>query len=118
MTLAPNDFVVLMPEIFVLSMTCVILVLDLFLQDSERVISYWLAQLTLVIAAVITLALNTGQTELVFYGTYIADPMAAVLKVSIYVVTGLAFLYSRHYLSDASCSRASTTCWVCSACWA
>ncbi|MFZ0467601.1 MAG: NADH-quinone oxidoreductase subunit NuoN [Thiogranum sp.] len=100
MTLAPNDFVVLMPEIFVLSMTCVILVLDLFLQDSERVISYWLAQLTLVFAAVITLALNTGQTELVFYGTYIADPMAAVLKVSIYVVTGLAFLYSRHYLSE------------------
>jgi len=100
MTLAPNDFVVLMPEIFVLTMACVILVLDLFLQDAERIISYWLAQLTLVFAAVITLALNTGQTELVFYGTYIADPMAAVLKVSIYVVTGLAFLYSRHYLSE------------------
>jgi NADH-quinone oxidoreductase subunit N len=100
MTLAPNDFVVLMPEIFVLSMACVILLLDLFLQDSERVISYWLTQLTLLFAAVITLALNKGQTELVFYGTYIADPMGAALKVSIYLVTALAFVYSRHYLSD------------------
>lgn len=100
MTLAPTDFVVLMPEIFVLSMACVILVLDLFLQDNERVISYWLTQLTLVFAAVITLSLNHGQTQLVFHGTYIADPMAAVLKVSIYLVAALAFLYARHYLHE------------------
>ncbi len=100
MTLEANEFVLLIPEIFVLSMACVILVLDLFLNDSERVISYWLAQLTLVFAAVISLSLSNGQTELVFYGTYIADPMAVVLKVSIYLVTGLAFLYSRHYLVE------------------
>ena len=97
---APGEFVLLIPEIFVLSMTCVILVIDLFLKDGERVISYWLAQLTLVAAAVITLALNDGQTHLVFFGTYIADPMGAALKVSIYLVTLLAFLYSRHYLDE------------------
>jgi NADH-quinone oxidoreductase subunit N len=100
MTIEANEFVLLIPEIFVLSMACVILVLDLFLQDSERVISYWLTQLTLVFAAVITLSLGSDQTELVFYGTYIADPMAVVLKVSIYLVTALAFLYSRHYLAE------------------
>jgi NADH-quinone oxidoreductase subunit N len=100
MIVQPAEFMVILPEIFVLSMACVILVLDLYLKDSERVISYWLTQLTLVFAAVITLSLDHGQTQQVFYGTYIADPMAAVLKVFIYLVTGLAFLYSRYYLTE------------------
>jgi NADH-quinone oxidoreductase subunit N len=100
MTPAPGEFVLLIPEIFVLSMACIILVLDLFLAERERIIGYWLTQLTLVFAAVITLALNDGQTHLVFHGTFIADAMAAALKVSIYLVTALAFLYSRHYLKD------------------
>ena len=90
---------VFLPEFFVLSMACVILVLDLFLSDEERFISYWLTQITLIIAAVITLSVSSGQTELVFFGTYIADAMGSTLKVFIYLVTALAFLYSRHYLT-------------------
>ena len=100
MTLDPSEFMVILPEIFVLSMTCVILVLDLFLDDKERFISYWLTQITLVFAAVITLSVSNGQTELVFFGTYIADAMGSTLKVFIYLVTALAFLYSRHYLTE------------------
>jgi len=100
MTPAPGEFVLLIPEIFVLSMACIILVLDLYLQDRERIISYWLTQLTLVCAAVISMSLNDGQTQLVFHGTFIADPMGAALKVAIYLVTALAFLYSRHYLNE------------------
>jgi len=100
MTLNPSEFMVILPEIFVLSMACVILVLDLFLSDKERFISYWLTQITLVFAAVITLSVSNGQTELVFFGTYIADAMGSTLKVFIYLVTALAFLYSRHYLTE------------------
>ncbi|MGB5297892.1 MAG: NADH-quinone oxidoreductase subunit NuoN [Thiogranum sp.] len=100
MTLDPSEFIVILPEIFVLSMACVILVLDLFLSDKERFISYWLTQITLVFAAVITLSVSNGQTELVFFGTYIADAMGSTLKVFIYLVTALAFLYSRHYLTE------------------
>lgn len=99
MTLDPSEFMVILPEIFVLSMACVILVLDLFLSDKERFISYWLTQITLVFAAVITLSVSNGQTELVFFGTYIADAMGSTLKVFIYLITALAFLYSRHYLT-------------------
>jgi len=53
-----------------------------------------------VFAAVITLSINKGETQLLFFGTFISDPMGAVLKVFIYLVTGLAFLYSRHYLRE------------------
>ena len=99
MTLDSSEFMVVLPEIFVLSMACVILVLDLFLNDEERFISYWLTQITLVFAAVITLSLSNGETEVVFFGTYIADAMGSTLKVFIFLVTALAFLYSRHYLA-------------------
>jgi NADH-quinone oxidoreductase subunit N len=99
MTLASSEFMVVLPEIFVLSMACVILVLDLFLKDEERFISYWLTQITLVFAAVITLSVSNGETEVVFFGSYIADAMGSTLKVFIYLITALAFLYSRHYLT-------------------
>ena len=100
MVLDPGQFVVILPEIFVLSMACVILVLDLFLKDSERGITYGLSQLTLVFAAVITLSVAGDETKLVFFGTYIADAMGSLLKVFIYLITFLMFLYSRHYLIE------------------
>jgi NADH-quinone oxidoreductase subunit N len=98
MIIKAAEFGMLAPEIFVLSMACIILVLDLFLSDRERFITYWLTQLTLVFAAVITFSISNGQTETAFFGTFIADPMSVVLKVFIYIVTAIAFLYSRHYL--------------------
>ena len=100
MIVDPGEFMVILPEIFVLSMACVILILDLFLSDKERAIGYWLTQLTLVFAAVITVFAGNGQSEVVFFGTYIADAMGATLKVFIYLTTFLAFLYSRHYLTE------------------
>lgn len=98
MIIKASEFGLLAPEIFVLSMACIILVLDLFLSDRERFITYWLTQLTLVCAAVITLSISNGQTETAFFGTFITDPMSVVLKVFIYIVTAIAFLYSRYYL--------------------
>jgi len=100
MIIPASEFMMILPEIFVLSMACIILILDLFLKQSERNISYWLTQLTLIFVAVITLSIDKGETQLLFFGTYISDPMGAVLKVFIYLVTGLAFMYSRHYLRD------------------
>ncbi|HHH42912.1 MAG TPA: NADH-quinone oxidoreductase subunit NuoN [Gammaproteobacteria bacterium] len=105
MIVAPAEFMLILPEIFVLSMTCVILVLDLFISDRERAISYWLAQFTLVFAAIITMTTGSGQGELAFFGTYIADAMGSTLKVFIYLVTFLAFLYSRHYLVERKLFR-------------
>jgi NADH-quinone oxidoreductase subunit N len=43
-----------LPEIFVLTMACVILLVDLYLPPRARAVSYTLAQLTLVVAAGLT----------------------------------------------------------------
>ena len=44
------------PEIFVLGMACLVLLVDLFLSDARRVVSFALALATLAGAAALTLA--------------------------------------------------------------
>lgn len=85
-------------EIFVLGMACIILIVDLFLNERTRVLTYYLTQLTLLIAAVLTLSLHDKQPVLTFNGSYISDSMSAVLKLFIYLVSAVAFLYSRDYI--------------------
>lgn len=98
MTIAMTEFVPLLPEIWVLSMACVVLVVDLFLRDSSRVISYWLSQITLSGALAVTLAVASGENLVLMNGSFVADPMATLLKSFIYIVTFGAFVYARGYL--------------------
>ncbi len=93
----PN-FVPALAEIFVLTMACVVLIVDLFLTERNRVITYLLSQATLLGAAVLTVSLHNNSTELTFSGGFIRDGMGDVLKVFIYLVVAVVFLYSREYL--------------------
>ncbi len=86
------------PEIFILSMASIILVVDLFLTEKNRHITYLLSQATLVIAFVLTLNLFSGETFYIFSQTFIADPMSSILKLGVYIATFVTFLYSKDYL--------------------
>ena len=55
MNFVAPDFMPVLPEIFVLTLTCLILVIDVFLEQRQRHITYGLAQLTLLGAALLTL---------------------------------------------------------------
>lgn len=100
----PN-FLPALPEIFVFSMACAILVIDLFLNERQRVLSFYLTQLTLVGAAVLTLwGLDAGAT-LTFNNMFVDDALADVLKLAIYLVTFFVFGYSRTYLSERDMFR-------------
>jgi len=92
------DFSLALPEIWVGAMACVILVADLFVPGKDRAVSYYLSLLTLAVAAWLTLDTQWGVRELTFSGTYVADSLGAILKVSIYGLTALAFIYARGYL--------------------
>ncbi|MBU1190469.1 MAG: NADH-quinone oxidoreductase subunit NuoN [Gammaproteobacteria bacterium] len=98
MTFDMTEFMPLLPEIWVLSMTCVVLILDLFLRDSNRVVTYWLAQVTVVGALGMSVAVSGSESQVVLSGTFVADPMATLLKSFIYIVTFGAFVYARDYL--------------------
>lgn len=100
----PN-LVPVIPEIFVLSMACVVLLADVYKKESNRTLTYLLSQATLLGALILTVSLHTSATEFTFGGTFIKDAMGDVLKVFLYLVTFIAFLYSRQYLADRGLLR-------------
>lgn len=94
------DFTPALPEAFLLGMLCAILILDLFLSDRSRIVTYAIAQLTLLGAMFLTLSSMSAETVLTFSGTYIRDGMADILKLAIYASTFVTFLYAKDYLRD------------------
>jgi len=86
------------PEIFLLSMACIILIADLFFTDKNRVFTYLLSLLTLAVTAVLTVTLHTTEVVYTFSGSFVSDSMGDVLKVFVYLVTAVVFIYSRSYL--------------------
>jgi len=89
-----------LPEVFVLTMACVILVVDLFLSKASRGATYMLSQATLILAVLITVATFTNTAVLSFSDTFIRDGIADVLKIAIYIATFMVFLYAKDYLKD------------------
>jgi len=95
-----NNLYLATPEIFLLTATCLVLVIDLFLDDEDRHVTYWLAQLSLVI----TLGLAWNQlgtdTTLAFSGAYVVDTMSTSLKTWILLIAIFGFVYSREYVDE------------------
>jgi NADH-quinone oxidoreductase subunit N len=94
------DFTLIIPEIFVLTMACLVLVIDAFLKDEQRNVSYLLSLATLIGAALITWNNHFTSPAIGFSGTFIVDAMADVMKFSVYLVTAAVFVYSRQYLRE------------------
>jgi NADH-quinone oxidoreductase subunit N len=85
-------------EVLVLVAICVILVIDVFLTQRSRWITYVLSLLTLAGAAYMTVRHGVQARTAAFDGMFVADPMGDVLKLFTYGTVAVAFLYSREYL--------------------
>ena len=85
-------------EIFLLGMACIVLVVDVYLPERFRRFTYQLSQASLAGAALLVLATFPETRAATFEGAFVADPMAAVLKVFILVVSGFGLFYSRVHL--------------------
>ena len=105
MTSLLADFSPLAAEIFVITMACIILVVEAFVGQRRPQVSYVLSQLTLLAAALISWNMLDNETVVVLGGTFVHDPMAALLKTSIFLVTFGAFMYSRSYLTTQGSLR-------------
>jgi len=91
-------YLVAAPELVLLTMICVVLIADLFIEDDRRIITYWLTIASLIVTMLSVLSTNPGGTELTFSGSYISDPLSHVLKIAVIGFVGIVFLYSRDYL--------------------
>ncbi len=92
------NLIPLLPEIFVGAMACVILVVDLFLSDRRRHLTYGLTLATLAAALGLTLFLSQAETQVLMDGSYVRDAMSDGLKAFVFLVSFFAFVYSKDYL--------------------
>lgn len=98
MTFESLNITIALPEIFLLSMACLILVIDVFLPQEKRNFTYILSQLSLLIALALVLSNQTEVRVLAFNGLFVQDTMADVLKLFILIISFGVFVYSREYL--------------------
>jgi NADH-quinone oxidoreductase subunit N len=91
----------LYPEIFLLIATSAILLIDMFLSEAKRNITYLLTLATLAVCTALSLAnLNSGATTYVFSNMFVSDPMSSLLKIFSYIAVALTLIYSRRYTAE------------------
>ncbi len=100
------DFGLAAPEIILLVMGMVILILDALSSGVRRTLAYGLSLVTLAVLALVSLwQWNTGLVGETFFGMYIADPLAHLLKVASYISVALTLVYGREYLHSRDMLR-------------
>ncbi len=97
-----NELMFLKPEIFVLSMTCIVLLTDLYLPKTLKIVTYWLAQFTLLGGAYLCWTMIPLEPKLILEGHVISDPLAHTLKMFMLIVVSVVLLYSRRYIQSKS----------------
>jgi len=100
MTLEMLNYTVAWPEIFLLAMACIVLVVDVYLRDENRNVTYFLAQLSLIVTLLLVLANSSGERVVAYNGTFVSDALADVLKMFVLGIVAFIFVYSRDYLQD------------------
>ena len=100
MNFVTPDFMPAMPEIFLLTMVCVIMIIDLFLKDESRGATYVLSLIALIATAFLSFSNYSEQSITTFNGSFILDPMASILKITICIIVVGVFIYAKDYLRD------------------
>lgn len=88
------------PEIFLLIAASAILLIDMFLTDAKRHVTYLLTIITLIICIVLNIADFSGPTTYTFNNMFVSDPMSNLLKIFSYAAVAITLVYSRQYATD------------------
>jgi NADH-quinone oxidoreductase subunit N len=85
-------------EIFLLAMTCIILIVDLFVINPQKNVTYLMVQLTLLGLTLITVSTHQEGVVHIFNNLFVDDLMSDLLKVMSYLTVSVILVYSRNYL--------------------
>ncbi|OEZ62941.1 MULTISPECIES: NADH-quinone oxidoreductase subunit NuoN [unclassified Duganella] len=95
------DLVPLYAEVALLIGACAILLIDMFLSQGKRSVTYVLSLITLLVCAALSYHdFAAGTTVYTFNGMFVSDPMSNLLKLFTYLAVGLTLVYSRQYADD------------------
>ena len=103
-----SDILVALPEVFLLAAVFCVLILDLFLAKSMKIVTFLLTQFSLLVTALLIYnsmgydptAATPVLKHIAFNGMYVKDALADVLKISMLLIASAAFIYSRAYQRD------------------
>ena len=96
-----TNLIPLYAEVFLLIAASAILLIDMFLAEGKRAITYMLTLATLVGAAFFSFAdYTTGSTVYAFSNMFISDPMGNLLKLFSYLTMAMTLVYARQYSTD------------------
>ena len=95
-----------LPEIYLTAAICVLLMADVFFGDKRKGFTPTLTLLLLAGGAAVTAAYANVDARIVLFGeSYVADPLAVLLKLFAFASIALALLYSREYLEHRGMNR-------------
>lgn len=94
----PSQFAAAMPEIFILSMACIILMIDAFLPSRFRGVIFYLIEATLAGAFIMANSQYGTKMSVGFGGHYVLDDLAITSKLFMYLFGAFAFAYAREYI--------------------
>ena len=86
------------PELFLLTMACIILLVVAFFKQSGAKLAYILSQITMVTAALLVYFAIAGDEGLAFSDSYIKDGLSNILKIAIFLINTAVLMYSTSYL--------------------
>jgi NADH-quinone oxidoreductase subunit N len=93
-----TDYIAAAPEMALFGLICIVMLADLFIDDENRAMTYWLSLAALAITGTVLYATAPDASTVVFYGAYVSDPFSQVLKLGAVLFVALSFLYARDYL--------------------
>jgi NADH-quinone oxidoreductase subunit N len=99
------DYIVASPELTLLGLICVVMITDLFVEDENRAVTFWLTMASLLVVAVVLYYTAPARPVIAFYGAYVADPLSNILKMGAIAFVGVSFLYARDYLRANDLNR-------------
>ncbi len=93
-----SELTSVLPEIWLLAMSVLILLVDLFVSRWSKEITYYLTQIALIGILFFTVHLIGEAPKTLFNQMFVVDDIANVLKFSIALVGFFVFLYSRQFV--------------------
>jgi NADH-quinone oxidoreductase subunit N len=95
-----------LPEIYLTAAICLLLMVDVFAGERRRWIAPTLTLLILAGGAAVTAYYANVDSRVVLFGdSYVADPLAVLLKLFGFMTMAVALLYSREYLERRGMMR-------------
>lgn len=89
------------PEIILLLSTLGILLVDMFLPEKRRIVTYLLSLGAILLCAVFSFNLMFADTTIYAFGSmFISDPVSHLMKLCTYVAMFMTLIYSRSYIDE------------------